>query len=83
MESRGAGRISRREAYEVKYFAKGYSKRAYLDRDMAVVDNSDLIVAIWDGKTTGGTQRTIEYARKVGVPVKIINPAYYWEKYKS
>ena len=72
-----------REAYEVKYFAKGYSKRAYLDRDMAVVDNSDLIVAIWDGKTTGGTQYTVEYARKVGVPVKIVDPVYYWEKYKS
>ena len=70
------------EAYKVKYFAKGYSKRAYLERDMAVVDDSDIMIAIWDGVTTGGTQHTVEYARKVGVPLIILNPIDYWEKYK-
>ncbi|MBN2460085.1 MAG: DUF2493 domain-containing protein [Candidatus Cloacimonetes bacterium] len=41
-------------------------------RDRLIVDNCDLILAIWDGKCTG-TKYTLEYGIKKGKPIAIIN----------
>ena len=72
-----------KEADKIIVAGKGYTKNIMTKRDRMLVDDCDALIAVWDGKTTGGTQHTVEYARKVGVPVKIIDPMYYWEKYKS
>lgn len=47
---------------------KSYSPRDYLLRNKQIVDNSDYVVAIWDGSSRG-TGYTINYARKVGRPL--------------
>ena len=45
-----------------------YSPKLYLGRNRQIVDNSDLLIAIWDGKSRG-TKYTIDYAKSVGVRV--------------
>lgn len=43
-------------------------------RDEYVVDNSDLMLAVYDGKPVGGTFITVDYANKSNKKVVIINP---------
>lgn len=42
-------------------------------RNKYMVDNSDLLLAVWNGKK-GGTANTVKYARKKEKEVVIINP---------
>jgi hypothetical protein len=44
--------------------------RGYFKRNQALVDRSDQLLAFWDGKESGGTYRTIQYARNQDVPVR-------------
>jgi hypothetical protein len=51
---------------------------AYADAGRAVVDGSDLLVAVWDGEPAagpGGTNDTLDAAIDAGVPVLWINAA--------
>jgi len=48
-----------------------YGRCAPLMRDRLIVDEADMIIAIWDGKS-GGTGYTIDYARRTGKNVKIV-----------
>ncbi len=41
-----------------------------LFRNKLIVQNADLVIAIWDGESVG-TKHTIKYARAIGVPVKV------------
>ncbi len=53
------------------------SERAFYDAGLAVVDASDLVVAVWNGKPAkglGGTADIVEYARSVAKPVVHLNP---------
>jgi uncharacterized phage-like protein YoqJ len=43
-------------------------------RDKYVVDNSNLMLAVYDGKPTGGTFITVDYTNKSNKKVLIINP---------
>lgn len=45
-------------------------------RDEWMVDNADMLIAVWDG-TPGGTAHTHNYAVKVGKPIDRINPIAY------
>ena len=47
-----------------------YGKSAPLIRDKLIVDNADAVIAIWDGRSTG-TEYTINYAKRRGVPVEV------------
>ena len=47
-----------------------YGKSAPLIRDKLIVENSDMLIAIWDGESTG-TEFTISYAKRRGIPVEI------------
>lgn len=47
-----------------------YGKAAPLKRDEMIVNFSDVIIAIWDGKSRG-TKYVIEYARKIGKPIEV------------
>jgi predicted Rossmann fold nucleotide-binding protein DprA/Smf involved in DNA uptake len=49
-----------------------YGKSAGMMRNRTIVQNSDLIVAFWDGYSAG-TQNTINLAKKSGKPVYIYN----------
>ena len=41
-------------------------------RNQYMVDNSDLVLAIWNGKESGGTWNTIKYARKQGKKIQYL-----------
>ena len=53
------------------------SEEAYWAAGRAVVDRSDLLLAVWDGQPArglGGTADVVAYAREIGTPVRIVWP---------
>jgi hypothetical protein len=55
----------------------GTDEDAYLAAGYRVVDQSDVVLAVWNGKPAngkGGTAQVVHYAKRVGVPVVEINP---------
>lgn len=46
-------------------------RQAPILRNIKIVENADFILAFWDGRSPG-TKFTIDYAKKKGVPVKIV-----------
>lgn len=51
-----------------------YHVSAYHVRDRQVVDESDIVYAIHDGRNDGGTASTIKYAKKRGKRVHVLHP---------
>lgn len=49
-----------------------YGRGAPLKRNITIIQNADLVLAFWDGKSRG-TKYVIEHAEKLGVPVQIIS----------
>lgn len=49
---------------------KKYGRAAPLYRNTEIVDYSDLVLAFWDGKSTG-TKDVIDKCKERGVPVKV------------
>lgn len=52
-------------------------------RDQYMVDNCDLLLACYNGDSTGGTAHTVNYAQKKNIPVKNIWNDICWETDKS
>ena len=50
-----------------------YTKACMFRRNRYMVENADLLLAAYDGQQ-GGTAMTVEYAREVGVPIRMIMP---------
>ncbi len=48
-----------------------YGKVAPLVRNRQIIDCCDEVLAFWDGKSKG-TKYTIDYAKKMGKPVRIV-----------
>ena len=48
-----------------------YGRSAPLRRNVTIVENSDLVLAFWDGKSRG-TMHTVSQCEKQGVPCRII-----------
>ena len=55
------------QAASIDYIAKEYSPQAFQDRNEAMVNDSDLLIAYWDG-SFGGTKNCIDYAREIDHP---------------
>lgn len=54
---------------------EGYAAWKMLARDKAMVDASDLVIAVWNGDLgRSGTGHTVAYAQKKGKPLVIIDP---------
>lgn len=47
-------------------------KQAPLIRNKKIVEECDCLLAFWDG-TSRGTKYTIDYAKELGKPIKIVN----------
>jgi len=47
-----------------------YGKSAPLRRNKTIVENSDILVAIWDG-SSNGTKFAIDYAKKIGKTLEL------------
>jgi len=48
---------------------KGYTPECMQRRNELMVDDADLVLALWNGVEKGGTWNCVRYARKVGRPV--------------
>ncbi len=57
---------------------QGYSPAAMQRRNELMVDDSDLVLALWDGGEQGGTWNCVEYAQKKGS--EVVN---LWEMYHA
>ena len=61
-------------ADEVIYVSKlPYSNTCMQDRNIAMVNNCNFLIAVWNG-SSGGTSNCIRYARSINKKVHIINP---------
>lgn len=47
------------------YYSESYHDDCFKLRDVAMVDNCDILLACWSGVKYGGTYQTIKYAEKV------------------
>lgn len=59
----------------VKVHAGQYSKSCYMVRNRYMVDCSALVIAVHDGRTTGGTAATLRYACQTNRTVRVIWPS--------
>ena len=67
------------EAEQVRVMGEAGSREdAYLDAGIETVNESDILLAVWDGAAArgkGGTADVIAYARELGRPIVIIDAA--------
>jgi len=61
------------ECDTVKVHTAQYSKGCYMVRNRDMVDSSSLVIALYDGRETGGTAATVRYAIKRGRTIKQIS----------
>ena len=66
------------EADKVIVAGSGYTPNIMFERNKMMVDASDMIIAVWDSETTGGTYSTIRYARQNNKPILQLNPNDFW-----
>lgn len=62
-------------AAEVRFIRDKFQIGCYIERDRRMVDDCDLLLAVWDGKKNGGTWQTYKYALDMGVDI-ILYPGY-------
>lgn len=60
-------------ADRVEYVSHEYTRGCLQKRNRFIVDAATHLIAVYDGQP-GGTQSTIEYARKKGLTITIIEP---------
>lgn len=58
----------------IEYFPnyEKFGKKAPLERNKLIVEECDCVLAFWDGSSRG-TKYTIDRAKELGKPVKIVN----------
>lgn len=52
-----------------------YTKTCMLSRNRFMVDNSQRVIAVWNGSFRGGTAYTVRYAKKENKEIYLIRPA--------
>ena len=70
-----------RERYEgllsrcdtVTFVSEDYSRSCMMKRNRYMVNNSSVLIAVFDGKP-GGTSNTVNYAKKRGIEIILIEP---------
>lgn len=67
-------RWARKNGVPTKIFEPNHKryKHAYHHRNRLIVENCDLVVAFWDGRSTG-TAYTVSYAKRLGKDVRVVN----------
>lgn len=61
------------KADKLTFVEKKYTFDCMQKRNEYMVDNSDKVFAFWNGEEKGGTWNTIQYARKLGKDLEIID----------
>lgn len=49
-----------------------YTKEKMIRRDKKMVDLSDFVIAVWDGRKSGGTYETMKYANSKGKKILVL-----------
>ncbi len=57
----------------VKTLSKTHTRGCYFARNDYIIENSERMIAVYDGKP-GGTAYTVERAKRRGLPIDIIDP---------
>lgn len=63
-----------RNADQIVQMCSNYQRGCYHMRNRYMVDNCDLLIAIYNGENKGGTAYTVNYAREQGKEILIIDP---------
>ena len=58
----------------MKAISRLYTPTCMLERNRYLVDNADIVLAVYDGKPRGGTAHAVRYAKARPLPVIIIDP---------
>ena len=61
----------------------GYAAWKMQKRNEWMVDNCDVLIAVWDGLPSGGTYNCVEYAKQVGKEIRRISPQPRWSVVKD
>ena len=63
-----------KQADTVDYVSRTYYNGCMIDRNHRLVDSADLLLAVYNGVRRSGTGSTVNYARKLGRKIIIIDP---------
>ena len=61
-------------ADSVVYVSRDYHKNCMLDRNLFLVEHSSTLLAVYNGARRSGTGATVNYARKMGREIIVIDP---------
>ena len=62
------------QADSVEYVSRTYHDGCMIDRNHRLVESADLLLAVYNGARRSGTGATVNYARKLGREIIIIDP---------
>ena len=62
------------QADSVVYVSRAYHKNCMLDRNRFMVEHATTLLAVYNGVPRSGTGATVNYAKKMGRKIIVINP---------
>ena len=57
---------------KVTIVCQEYSKNCFFERNRYMVDESDAVIGVYDGRKTGGTYYTLKYARSKNKTIRLV-----------
>ena len=63
------------QADSIVYVSRAYYKNCMLDRNRFLIDHASTVLAVFSGVRRSGTGTTVNYARKMGREIIVIDPA--------
>lgn len=63
-----------RQADDVVFVNRAYSRDCMLERNRYMVDHASVLLAVYNGARRSGTGATVNYARKMGREIIVIDP---------
>lgn len=57
---------------KITILSEAYTKDCMLNRNKYMLDNSDVVLALWDGKCHGGTYNTVSIAKSLNKHVVVV-----------
>ena len=62
------------QADSIVYVSRSYHKNCMLDRNRFLIEHASTVLAVFNGVRRSGTGATVNYARKMGREIIVINP---------
>ena len=63
------------QADSIVYVSRTYRQNCMLDRNRFLIDHASTVLAVYNGVRRSGTGATVNYARKMGREIIVIDPA--------